>query len=99
MSAASVVVAAASGDGQHARILLAFAFVLVGAKLFGALVERLGQPSVLGELLFGILLGNIALLGGPSVAGLEASETFAMLAELGRSSSSSRWASSRPHAT
>ena len=84
MSACGVVLAsAASSDGQHALILLAFAFVLVGAKLFGALVERLGQPSVLGELLFGILLGNIALLGGPSMAGLEASGTFAILAELG----------------
>jgi Kef-type K+ transport system membrane component KefB len=46
-------------------------------------VERLGQPAVLGELLFGILLGNLALLGGPSLAALEASETFAILAELG----------------
>jgi len=66
-----------------AVLLLAFAFVLVGAKLFGAVVERLGQPAVLGELLFGILLGNLALLGGPSLAALEASETFAILAELG----------------
>jgi Kef-type K+ transport system membrane component KefB len=38
---------------------------------------------VLGELLFGVLLGNLALLGGPSLAALEASETFAILAELG----------------
>jgi Kef-type K+ transport system membrane component KefB len=31
----------------------------------------------------GVLLGNLALFGGPSVAALEASETFAVLAELG----------------
>jgi Kef-type K+ transport system membrane component KefB len=79
----TLLLATAAGEGEHARILLALAFVLVGAKLFGAVVERLGQPAVLGELLFGVLLGNLALLGGPSLAALEASETFAILAEFG----------------
>jgi Kef-type K+ transport system membrane component KefB len=83
MTTMPLFLAAASGQDEHGRILLALAFVLVGAKLMGALVERLGQPAVLGELLFGILLGNLALLGGPSLAPLEASETFAILAELG----------------
>ncbi|MBI4376003.1 MAG: cation:proton antiporter [Elusimicrobia bacterium] len=31
--------------------------ILLGAKLFGELAERLGQPAVLGELLAGVLLG------------------------------------------
>jgi Kef-type K+ transport system membrane component KefB len=83
MATLHLLAATAAGEGEHARILLALAFVLVGAKLFGALVERLGQPAVLGELLFGVLLGNLALLGGPSLAALEASETFAILAEFG----------------
>jgi Na+:H+ antiporter len=77
------IVFGAAGSGDHGLILISFAFVLVGAKLFGALVERLGQPSVLGELFFGVVLGNLALVGGPSLAPLEASETFALLAELG----------------
>jgi len=34
-------------------VLLALTLVLLGAKLFGELVERLGQPAVLGELVFG----------------------------------------------
>jgi Kef-type K+ transport system membrane component KefB len=79
----SLLATAAEGNGEEARILLALAFVLAGAKLAGALVARLGQPAVLGELLVGVLLGNLALFGGPSVAALEASETFAVLAELG----------------
>jgi len=79
----TAVYLAAGAHAEQGRILLALAFVLVGAKLVGALVERLGQPAVLGELLFGVLLGNLALLGGPSMAPLEASETFAILAELG----------------
>ena len=74
---------AAAASAEQGRILLALAFVLVGARLFGALVERAGQPGVLGELLFGVLLGNAALAGGPSVQSLQASETFAVLAELG----------------
>lgn len=82
MSPLSSVLAAA-GSPDQGLILISFAFVLVGAKLFGALVERLGQPSVLGELFFGVILGNLALVGGPSLAALESSETFALLAELG----------------
>lgn len=78
----SLLIAAAATNGEQGRILAALAFVLVGAKLFGALVARLRQPAVLGELVFGVLLGNMALFGGPSLA-LESSETFAILAELG----------------
>ena len=78
-----LLLAAAAGHGEQGLILAALAFVLVGAKLFGALVERVGQPAVLGELVFGVLLGNFALLGGPSLAALQGSETFAILAELG----------------
>jgi Kef-type K+ transport system membrane component KefB len=83
MPAITLLLSAASSHDEQGRILLALAFVLVGAKLFGALVERLGQPAVLGELLFGVVLGNLALFGGPSLLALEASETFAILAEMG----------------
>jgi Kef-type K+ transport system membrane component KefB len=58
-------------------VLLAFAAALVGAKLFGALAERVGQPAVLGELVAGILLG-------PSVLGLvPLSDAIFVLAEIG----------------
>jgi Kef-type K+ transport system membrane component KefB len=79
------VAAAGAGHGSDAvpTVLLALAFVLVSAKLAGELVERLGQPAVLGELLVGIALGNAALVGGPDTAGLLSSETFTVLAELG----------------
>jgi Na+:H+ antiporter len=74
-----------SGAGSHdvSEMLLVLALVTVGAKLAGELVERLGQPSVLGELLMGVLLGNLALVGGPDVGDLARNETFALLAELG----------------
>jgi Kef-type K+ transport system membrane component KefB len=57
--------------------LVAFAAALFGAKLFGELAERIGQPSVLGELLAGVILG-------PSVLGLvPLSEGIFLLAEIG----------------
>ncbi len=85
MNALLAVAAAGPGHGSDAvpTVLLALAFVLVGAKLAAELVERLGQPAVLGELLVGIALGNAALVGGPGTASLASSETFTVLAELG----------------
>ncbi|MEO8431421.1 MAG: cation:proton antiporter [Acidobacteriota bacterium] len=57
--------------------LLAFAAALLGAKLAGEIVERLGQPAVLGELLAGVVLG-------PSVLGwVPLSEGILLLAEIG----------------
>ena len=76
-------IAAADGHDAVPAVLLALAFVLVAAKLAGELLERLGQPSVVGELLVGVVLGNAALVGGPDVSSLGSSETFTILAELG----------------
>jgi Na+:H+ antiporter len=80
-----LLAAAGVGDDSDAipTILLALAFVLVSAKLAGELVERVGQPAVLGELFVGIALGNVVLVGGPDTSGLASSETFSVLAELG----------------
>jgi len=43
-------------------VLLHLTIILVAAKLGNELFERLKQPSVLGELVFGVILGNIVLL-------------------------------------
>jgi Kef-type K+ transport system membrane component KefB len=80
------VLMAAAATGAHdsiPRVLLALAAVLVGAKLAGELAERAGMPSVVGELLVGVLLGNLTLLGGPELASLATNESFVLLAELG----------------
>jgi Kef-type K+ transport system membrane component KefB len=42
-------------------LLFSLAAVIVATKLLGELARRLGQPSVLGELLAGIVLGGSAL--------------------------------------
>lgn len=58
-------------------VLLAFAAALVGAKLFGELAERVGQPAVLGELVAGVILG-------PSILGMvPLSDAIFLLAEIG----------------
>jgi Kef-type K+ transport system membrane component KefB len=64
-------------------VLLALAFAVVAAKLAGEVFERLGQPSVLGELAAGIVAGNLGLLGGPDLTALASSETLTVMAELG----------------
>src|SRR5690606_24111434 len=50
--------------GHHAPTItiLYIAILLLAARL-SSLIERIGQPSVLGELLAGVILGNLALVG------------------------------------
>ena len=55
--------ATALPGGMMTTVLLALAIILGGAKLAGHLAERFGQPAVLGELLVGVLLGNLTHLG------------------------------------
>jgi Kef-type K+ transport system membrane component KefB len=52
-----------SHGGPVVKVLLGLVVILAAAKLGGEIFERIGQPAVLGELLFGIILGNLALVG------------------------------------
>lgn len=74
--------AATAEAAHHTTLFLWIALILVGAKL-GCLVERLGQPAVLGELLVGIALGNLGLIGIDVAADLPQEPIIAFLAELG----------------
>ena len=59
-------------DSELLNFLAATVIILVAAKVGGYASIRLGQPSVLGELLVGIILGPTVLnmLGGwPLFAG------------------------------
>ena len=75
--------AAAGGAGGYdiAEFLLTIAAILVAAKLFGEVAERVGQPAVLGELLAGVVLGSSAL-GVIPATGVSA-DIITVLAELG----------------
>ncbi len=69
--------------GLQPMLLVALVAMLVVAKLGGEVAERLGQPSVLGELVGGIVLGNLVLFGFTAAEPLKTSEVIAALAELG----------------
>jgi Kef-type K+ transport system membrane component KefB len=64
-------------------LLVALIALLVAAKLGGALAERLGQPAVLGELLAGIALGALPLVGFHGLEYVKHDRTVVMLAEIG----------------
>ncbi|MGH7519217.1 MAG: cation:proton antiporter [Gemmatimonadales bacterium] len=68
-------------DLPIATLLLSLAAILLGAKLFGDLAERIGQPAVLGELVAGVLLGP-SLLGIIPADG-PLSDVLHLVAELG----------------
>jgi Kef-type K+ transport system membrane component KefB len=53
-------------DGHHdpvTPLLLGISIILLAAKIGGDLMARLKQPAVLGELLVGVVLGNLVLTG------------------------------------
>jgi Kef-type K+ transport system membrane component KefB len=69
--------------GLDPAVLIGVAVMLVVAKLMGEVFERLHQPSVLGELFAGILLGNLVVFGFTRAEALKTNETVAALAEFG----------------
>jgi len=60
--------AASEAVGAHhstvAPVLLGLIVILLGAMVGGELFQRIGQPSVLGELVVGVLIGNFDYLTG-----------------------------------
>lgn len=78
--------AAGGGDrGPVGPILFGLALLVIAAKAGGRLAERMGQPSVLGELLAGIALGNLLplVLWRSGVAFVRTEPTILVLAEIG----------------
>jgi Kef-type K+ transport system membrane component KefB len=66
-----------------APLLLGLVLILVLGRLGGALFEKFRLPAVLGELLAGIALGNLGLLGFHGLEPLRGDATIAMLAQIG----------------
>ena len=73
------------GEGHGPRIRDVFfvlIVILLSGKLLGELVERRGQPAVLGELIAGVILGG-SVLGVIPDAGTEMYEIIHVFAEIG----------------
>ena len=78
------LVAAIGAHGDPiAPVVVALALILLAAKLGGELATRLGQPSVLGELIIGVVLGNLTLAGFDAFEPIRHDGTIDMLSRLG----------------
>jgi len=64
-------------------LLIRLAILLGAAKLAGWVAVRMRQPAVLGEIIIGILLGNLALVGIHGLDPVKSDPVLAVLASLG----------------
>lgn len=63
--------------------MMVLALIIIAAKLGGELLGRLGQPPVLGELIMGVVLGNLNLVGFTLLDPLKTNSTVRMVGEIG----------------
>ncbi len=70
-------------EDPSAAVLLGIVVILLTARIGGRIFEKLGQPSVLGELVFGMLVGNAHLLGIPFFADIVGNAHIDILSRLG----------------
>jgi Kef-type K+ transport system membrane component KefB len=70
-------------DDPIAAVLFALAVILGAAKIAGDLAVRMGQPAVLGELVAGVVIGNLDLVGFDGLQALERDEIVEALARIG----------------
>ncbi|MCK5125584.1 MAG: cation:proton antiporter [candidate division Zixibacteria bacterium] len=71
------------GSSEVSDVLLGLIIILLAAKIGGDLLERLHQPAVLGELIIGMVIGNLALVGIDVFEPFKHSVTLEVLAEIG----------------
>jgi Kef-type K+ transport system membrane component KefB len=83
LCAAPAWAAAPEGASGIQPVLAGLVLVLIGAKLGGSLFARMGQSPVLGELLAGVVLGNLGLFGYHGFDALRDQEGIKLLAEIG----------------
>jgi Kef-type K+ transport system membrane component KefB len=81
--AAEPVAASVEPGDATGPLLFTLIVLLLAAKLGGDICERFGQPAVLGELLFGVVLGNLDLLGVQKLQYLEHDRALELFANLG----------------
>ena len=63
--------------------MMVLGLIIAAAKLGGELLGRLGQPAVLGELLIGVVLGNLNLFGLTLLDPLKTDSILQVVAQFG----------------
>lgn len=81
--APTIALAAGGGHGSAGSVALSLGIILAAAMLGGDLASRAGQPAVLGELLIGVVLGNLGLVGFHGLDFLAQDPGIELLASLG----------------
>lgn len=71
------------GGPDITTFILALVVILVSAKLGGELFVRFHQPAVLGELLIGIIIGNIYLTGFHGLDMIRTDPAIKIISEVG----------------
>ncbi|MFH1701596.1 MAG: cation:proton antiporter [Candidatus Zixiibacteriota bacterium] len=71
------------GSSEVSSVLLGLIIILLAAKIGGDLFERFKQPAVLGELILGMIIGNLGLMGIDIFEPFKHSATLEILAEIG----------------
>jgi Kef-type K+ transport system membrane component KefB len=82
-AASEATSAASDAHGLQPMVLAGLAVMLIVAKLGGEVLERIGQPAVLGELIGGIIIGNLVIWGFTAAEPLKTNSIIAALAEIG----------------
>jgi Kef-type K+ transport system membrane component KefB len=75
--------ALAAGSDVIGENLLWLAVIILAARLFAPLAQRVGFPAVLGELLLGVVLGNLGLVGISYFTSIPQDPIIKFMAELG----------------
>jgi len=81
--ASSAWAAGGAHEDPVAGVALSLVVVLAAAKLGGAAAVAVGQPAVLGELLAGVALGSLDIVGLGGLGGIASDPSIDMLARLG----------------
>ncbi|MBI5032433.1 MAG: cation:proton antiporter [Chloroflexi bacterium] len=80
---ATVHAASSSETELNIATTLLWIVVLLLAGKVASLVERIGQPAVLGELVAGVILGNLILIGLPVLEPIKSDQFVQFLAQVG----------------
>ncbi|MDP2316990.1 MAG: cation:proton antiporter [Pseudomonadota bacterium] len=83
LCALPAIAVASDGHAGLGGTLLALTIILLAAKLGADVAQRLGQPAVLGELLGGVLVGNLGLFGIEALGFIGTDPIVDALANLG----------------